>query len=431
MNDIIVKTNDQLNEKYYKISHKSGLDVYIIPKEMSTTYATFATRYGSMDNKFKLEGDKDFVSVPDGIAHFLEHKMFECEDGKDVFELFAKTGANANAYTANTMTSYLFSATDNFYTSLEYLLDFVTHPYFTKENVEKELGIIGQEIRMYNDNPYSRMQRGLFESMYKYNKIRIDIAGTEESIHKIDENLLYTCYNIFYNLHNMALVICGNVDVNKTISVLDKVLKESEQQKIIRAYDDENEPDSVVRDKVEIELEVAKPIFAIGIKDNDISPDPYERMKKAYAVGILNNMLFSQSSELYNSLYEKKLIGFNLSFDFEHTKHYSHNVISAESSSPYKAYEFFVNFIDLLKEKGLSYEDFELCKKAELADSIKVFDSTEAIAEEFVFNLFDDADMLDTADCIKSITFDYVNDVFDNLFSKEKYTISVVMPKNK
>ena len=169
MVDFTVKENKMLGEKYYMFKHKTGLDVYVFPKKMTTSYALFATRYGAVDNRFKLSDDKDFTSVPDGIAHFLEHKMFECEGGVDAFELYAKTGANANAYTSNTMTAYLFSCTEKFYESLEILLNFVTHPYFTEETVRKEQGIIGQEIRMYDDHPGARLEKGLLNALYKQN----------------------------------------------------------------------------------------------------------------------------------------------------------------------------------------------------------------------------------------------------------------------
>ena len=193
MAEIITKENKMLGEKYYTFDHKSGLKVYVFPKQLTSSYALFTTKYGSIDNKFKLEGDEDFTCVPDGIAHFLEHKMFECENGEDAFELFAKTGASANAYTSNARTAYLFSTTDNFYESLEYLLDFVTHPYFTEQTVQKEQGIIGQELRMYDDHPGSRLERGLLEALYKHNKVRIDVGGTIESIAKITA-LSSTCF---------------------------------------------------------------------------------------------------------------------------------------------------------------------------------------------------------------------------------------------
>ena len=153
MNNVIEKSSALLREKYYYVKHKSGLDIYVFPKKMASTYALFGTKYGSVDSRFKKLSDPDFIEVPAGIAHFLEHKMFENEDGVDTFARFAKTGAQANAYTSFGITAYLFSATERVYESLDILLDYVTHPYFTKENVDKEQGIIAQEIRMCEDNP--------------------------------------------------------------------------------------------------------------------------------------------------------------------------------------------------------------------------------------------------------------------------------------
>ena len=180
MNNVTTKRNEFLKEEYYTYRHKSGLSVYVFPKKLSTTYALFATRYGSIDSKFKLAGDKDFTTVPDGIAHYLEHKLFENPNGEDTFSRFAKFGASANAYTGNTMTAYLFSCTSNFGESLEVLLDFVKTPYFTPETVEKEQGIIAQEIKMYDDHPFRRLYHMMLEAMYEKHNVLINVAGTVE-----------------------------------------------------------------------------------------------------------------------------------------------------------------------------------------------------------------------------------------------------------
>ncbi len=191
-------------DKYYKVKHKSGLNIYVYEKEgYNSTYAVFGTRYGSINTTFSSNGGEK-MTVPDGIAHYLEHKLFECEDG-DAFAKYAKTGANANAFTSFDKTCYLFSTTDNFKESLEILLDFVQRPYFTEETVAKEQGIIGQEIKMYDDSPEWRVMFNLLEIMYHNHPVKIDIAGTVESIAKITPELLYKCYNTFYNLTNMAL----------------------------------------------------------------------------------------------------------------------------------------------------------------------------------------------------------------------------------
>ena len=425
------KENKMLNEKYYTFKHKTGLQVYVFPKKLTTSYALFATRYGAVDNKFKIDGDADFTCVPDGIAHFLEHKMFECEGGIDAFELYAKTGASANAYTSNTMTAYLFSCTENFYESLEVLLDFVTHPYFTEQTVQKEQGIIGQEIRMYDDHPGARLEKGLLQAMYEKNKMRIDIAGTTESIAEITAETLYKCYHTFYNLNNMALAICGDVDENKVAEICDKMLKDAPTQTIIRDYEDEDEKPQVFMKRSVCELHVSKPIFAIGIKDINISKDPYERMKKAYGMNILNEILYSQSSKMYNDLYDDNLISHDLSASAEHTKYCSFTQISSESSNPEAVYDYFVKYIEEMKKKGLDVDEFELAKRTIYASNIKSFDSTEEISNNLIYNVFDGGDILDAPEIISSIDIEYVSELLNSLYKEEYYAMSVVNPLKK
>ncbi len=428
---ITEKENKMLNEKYYSFKHKSGLDVYVFPKKLTTSYALFATRYGAVDNKFKLEGDNDFTCVPDGIAHFLEHKMFECEGGVDAFELYAKTGASANAYTSNTMTAYLFSCTENFYESLDVLLDFVTHPYFTEQTVQKEQGIIGQEIRMYDDHPGARLEKGLLQAMYEKNKMRIDIAGTTESIAEINADTLYKCYNTFYNLRNMALCVCGDVDPCKVAEVCDKALKEAPLQTIVRDYEDADEKPEVFKKRSVCELSVSKPIFAIGIKDLNISSDPKMRMKKAYGMNILNEILYSQSGKMYNELYDKNLIAHDLSSSAEHTKYCSFVQISSESSNPEAVYDYFVDYIEKMKKKGLDVDEFELAKRTVYASNIKSFDSTEEIANNLIYNVFDGGDILDAPEIISSIDIEYVTELLNSMYKEEYYAMSVVNPLKK
>ena len=431
MSNYTLKENKMLDEKYYTFMHKSGLEVFVFPKKMTNSYAIFATRYGAVDNKFKHISDKDFTVVPDGIAHFLEHKMFECENGVDAFERYAKTGGNANAFTGNNLTGYIFSCTENFKENLEVLLDFVTHPYFTKETVEKEQGIIGQEIKMYEDHPGVRMHRELMKALYKKNKMRIDIAGTKESIAEITAETLYKCYNIFYNLRNMTLCVCGDVDPATVEAACDKVLVEAEPFNIVRDTEDFDEPKEVNIKKTVCALDVSKPLFAIGIKDMDIPREAKERTKKAYAMEILDEILFSQSSEFYNDLYSKNLIAQDLSSGCEIGKNYSFNVISSESSDPDKVYSLFLDYVERMKREGLDKEAFELSKRTVYASNIKSFDSVDDIGNNFIFNYFDGADILDTPEIINSITYEYVCELFKSTFKEEYYAISIVVPHGK
>lgn len=426
-----LKENKMLGEKYYYFKHESGLRVYVVPKKMTTSYAILATEYGAIDNKFKLSTDNEFTTVPDGIAHFLEHKLFECEGGIDAFELYAKTGADANAFTTNTNTAYIFSCTENFEKSLEILLDFVTHPYFTEATVQKEQGIIGQEIKMYEDHPGSRLHKELLKALYEKNKVRIDVAGTIESISEINADILYKCYNTFYNLNNMFLAVCGDIDPKIVEKACDKILTKAENITIIRDYENEDEKSVVYKKRAVCKLDVAKPIFAIGIKDINIPKEPNERAKKSYAMEILNEMLFSQSSKFHEELYNERLIFPDLSSGSEITKHYSYNVISSESPDPEKVYSRFVKYIEETKRKGLDKEEFELSKRTVYSSYIKSFDSTESVGENLIFNILDGADFLDAPDIIDSITIDYVNALLKEGFKEEYYAMSVVEPIGK
>jgi predicted Zn-dependent peptidase len=258
--------------------------------------------------------------------------------------------------------------------------------------------------------------------------MRIDVAGTVESIAEITAETLYKCYYTFYNLRNMALCVCGDVTVEGVTEICDRVLKEAPQQTIIRDREDEDEPREVNKKRSECALQVSKPIFAIGVKDMDIPDDANERMKKAYAYEILDEILFSQSSSFYNELYEENLISQDLSSGSEVTKHFSFNVISSESSKPEEVYDRFVKYIEDVKKTGLDKEAFELSKRTVYASNIKSFDSTEDIANNFIFNHFDDGDMLDAPQIIETIDMEYVTKLLNESFKEVYYAMSVVNP---
>ena len=203
--------NSKVKEKLYIEKLENGLTVMIIPKPgMLKKYMIWGTNYGSNDNKFIVPGEENITEVPNGVAHFLEHKLFEQEDGTNSLDTLTALGVNANAYTTNDHTAYLFECTDNFYEAMDELMDYVQHPYFTDENVEKEKGIIGQEISMYDDSPEWRVYLNTLEAMYNKNPVKIDITGTIDTISKIDKEILYKCYNTFYHPSNMAIVISGD-----------------------------------------------------------------------------------------------------------------------------------------------------------------------------------------------------------------------------
>jgi len=355
-----------LGESYTFFQHPSGLPVYVFPKKMTTTYALFAVDFGSVDNALDAEGRE---LLPDGVAHFLEHKLFANEDGSDSFERFSAFGADANAYTSHTRTVYLFSTTERFFDSLAELVRFVTHPYFTKETVEKEQGIIGEEIRMCRDNPYDRCYYNMMAGLYQSHPVRLDICGSHASIAQITDRVLYRAYEAFYKPENMALIICGDVDPNEVLSAVDANLPVyGKQTPVVRRTVSEapHAWQSTVREKGQ----VAKPVFSIGVKDTDLPADPRARLKKDVGMAILNEMLFSQAGELYNKLYDSGMISPELSADYALTRDFAFNQISGESWEPEAVLDAIKAYIGEKQQGHLSESDFERCRRIEYAEYI-------------------------------------------------------------
>ena len=320
--------NTILNESMKVVKHKSGLTVYLLKKpDYYKSTAIFATKYGAIDSKWKNPKTGEIVEVPDGIAHFLEHKMFEQEDETNVFAEYAKFGGNANAFTSSNTTAYYFSSTEHFYENLGILLNFVEKPYFTPENVAKEQGIIGQEIRMYDDDPDWCLYFNFLKNLYKNHNIRKDPAGTIESIAKIDAPLLYECYNTFYHPSNMVLVVVGQFEEEKVFEIIDQKIPCQEQQgKIERLY--ETETEEVVKNTVEQVLEVGTPKFMAGGKLLNLPQNTY--LKNEIVLAILLKLLFSKTSDLFTKLYQNGIINENFYPDLEHTRDYCYWCVSGK-----------------------------------------------------------------------------------------------------
>lgn len=417
--------NDVLGEMYYEIRHKSGLPIYVIPKELSTTYALFATRYGSLDNCFRMGGGEP-VTVPDGIAHFLEHKMFEAEDGTDTFERFARIGASANAFTSNDMTAYEFSCTENLYEALEILLDYVTHPYFTEENVQKEQGIIGQEIGMCDDNPMRRLYYELLNLLYVKDKVKINICGTRESIAEITPALLYQCYNTFYRLSNMALIVCGRANCEGVIAIADKVLQNEEPKEIERYY--EAEPQNVAATRKRVAMSVARPLFAIGAKDVFTFKGGREDERHALILRIIADMLFGSSGAFYNEMYESGLLNNSFDAGYEASRTSAFMLLWGEADDPELVYSKILDRINEAKTEPPSEEEFLRAKRNHYASYIRTFDSTSGIANEFLEDLFAGIDTLEVGDILSSITYEEVVAEIKEFFREDRMAMAVVTP---
>ena len=415
--------NELLNEKYYDIDHPSGLKILVMPKEnYSSTYAIFATKYGSIDTMIQMK-DGSFKEIPEGTAHFLEHKLFESED-LDAFERFAKTGASANAYTSFDRTGYLFSCSANFKKNLEILLDFVQNPYFTQATVEKEQGIIGQEIDMYKDVPDWEVMFNCLMNMYHNLPVRIDIAGTHESIAQISAETLYGCYDNFYNLHNMVLSVAGNVSVDEVIEVADRMLKPVEgkmaQRKVI------DEPEEVVAPYVEEKLSVATPQFMFGFKENRDTPE--RTAKEEVTMEILLDMISGQSSELYRRLFDNKLI--NNSFGFEYFTGFGYSCVffAGESTDPKAVADEIVKEIKSFRENGFDKAAFDRTKKKLYGRMIMGMNDVDGIANNMAISYFAGEDIFTDFEIYKTVTLEDVEELFKNTLDENYSVLSVIKP---
>lgn len=425
MNKEIIK-NDRTGEEYTLIKHPTGLDIYVWKMEnFSTTYALFGTKYGSINTKFKTKNDPDFITVPNGIAHYLEHKLFENEDC-DVFSLYAKTGASANAYTSFDRTCYLFSATNNVYESLEILLDFVQKPYFTEETVRKEQGIIGQEIRMYDDNAGWRVFFNMLQGMYHNHPVKIDIAGTVESIAQINADLLYKCYYTFYNLNNMVLSIAGNVDVDKVIEVCDKYLKQNENIELETAFEDE--PDTVCKKEVTQKLEIAMPMFNIGFKAKPESG--IEGLKAEIETNFVLSLMSNESSDFYKKLYNDGIINSTFYSEVFMGDGYFCSIFGGEARDPRLIRDKIIEEIDRCKREGLDEKRFTAIKKAYYGSLIKSLDDPESLATIMLNYGMEGLSAFDKIDAVANCTFEDVTERLMKQFNTENVTLSIIEPVN-
>lgn len=421
---------EQLQETLYHEKMSNGLDVYVLPKKgFNKTYAVFTTKYGSIDNRFVPLGKNEMVHVPDGIAHFLEHKLFEKADG-DVFQDFSKQGASANAFTSFTRTAYLFSSTSNVERNLETLIDFVQDPYFTEKTVEKEKGIIGQEINMYDDNPDWRLYFGVIENMYKEHPVRIDIAGTVESISHITKDLLYECYETFYHPSNMLLFIVGPVDPEAIISQV----RENQGKK---PYTDQpeikrkevKEQEAVFRKEKEIKMNVQGPKCLVGLKSKNPFKLGKELLKHELSMNLLLEALFGKSSAQYESLYEKGYIDETFSFDFTAEYGFGFAAIGGDTPEPDQLAE---DISSMLLRAGelITAEKIELARKKKIGTFLKALNSPEYIANQFTRYAFLDMSLFDVVTVLEQITLEDVQNVIQEEISADRLTVCKVVPKS-
>lgn len=418
----MIHESKELRERLYEIDHSSGLKIFVMPKaNYKSTYAVFGTKYGSIDTCFKRSDQKEYTRVPEGIAHFLEHKLFESEE-LDAFTRYAETGASANAFTSFDKTCYLFLCSDRFADSLKILLDFVTHPYFTKETVEKEQGIIGQEITMYYDVPGWMSTFNLLRCLYKNHPVRIDIAGTVESISQITDKLLYDCYHTFYNLNNMALAVVGNVTPEEVIKVCDEMLKKSEDVTIERVFDEE--PRDIVKSYEEYCLAVSMPVFSFGYKE--ACKTPQRTVQETVEMEILLEILAGETSNLYSSLFEKGLINSTFSKEYFTGNGYEAVIFEGESTDAKTVAQAIKEEVARLRKEGISDQAFESARRSLYGREIMSYNVTDDVANAVIGCYFAGYSIFDPLEVYKNVKKEDVEKLLSEKLDEKYSAFSVV-----
>lgn len=418
-----------LQETIYFEEMSNGLKVYLLPKiGFSKTYGLFSTRFGSIDTTFVPLHETQMLKAPDGIAHFLEHKMFEMEEG-DASEAFAKLGASSNAFTSSSRTAYLFSTTSHEKECIQLLLDFVQDIYLTDENVEKEKGIINQEIGMYDDDPDWRCYFGSIQNLYQKHPVKIDIAGTVETVRSIDKETLEKCYHTFYHPSNMMLFVVGNIDPKQTMALIreNQQQKEFSNEKSIQREIVE-EPKDVAQKDATLHMDVTMPKIIVSLKINEILTNPQERLKRELGMNLLLDIFFAKSSSLYEQWLKEEIINDSFSAQFTQERDYCFLQIGGDTLYPEKLKARIFDFIEHMQDYAIDLESFSRLKKKTMGILISVFNSPESIANMFSRYYFEGIMIFDLIDYLNTLTIEDLNEL-KHLFDIQYTTSFTILPK--
>lgn len=415
----------KLGESMQMKTLSNGLTICYLPKKgFSKTFAMLTTNFGSVDASFTLDGVR--YDTPAGVAHFLEHKMFEDEDG-NALQKFAVTGASPNAFTSQTMTAYHFSCTELFKENLEILLKFVFTPFFTEENVEKERGIIGQEIGMMEDTPGWKAYVGLFEGLFKEHPVRVSIAGSVESIAEITPELLYKCHKAFYSPSNMALVVCGDVDFELVCNMAEEFSPKESAEIGARHYGERSE--TVFQPLIERKMQVSQPQFLIGFKDAPLR-EGESRMRRQLLGDLATRILCGETSPLYGKLYENRLISPYFEAEYSIIPEGAIALFGGESKEPEKVRAAIEAEIARLAKEGVDKDLFERMKKASYGMRLRVLDQPEDYTRGETEAIFAGEHYLDFAGFFETIDADDVKAMFVRWSMPNRSTMSVIRPQD-
>ena len=417
-----ILTSARTGDSCIHVKHSSGLDIYICEMPgFSGVEALFGTKYGSVNTMFKTAADSEYTTVPEGIAHFLEHKLFENEDC-GVFELYAKTGASGNAYTSFDKTCYLFNCSRNYEENLKILLDFVQKPYFTKENVDKEMGIIGQEIKMTNDNPELRVFFNMLRAMYHAHPVKIDIAGTVESIAKIDANLLYKCYDTFYNLNNMVLSVAGNISADKVLEICDEYLKPCTDKGLESVFPPE--PDDIVKAETRETQPIGASIFNLGYKCAPQSG--INRLKAVSAASVVSSLLTDPALPMCRKLLKDEVINSTFNCEVFYGDGYFTLIFSGEAEKPELIREAVFAEVDRLIAEGVNEKDFQRIKKSVYGSMVRELNNVEAVASLMLNAYMEGVSPYDSISVMSELTCGDVIEFMRRELRRDRCVLSVI-----
>ena len=420
---------ETLKETLYHEKMENGLEVYVLPKPgFEKTYGLFSTRFGAVDTEFVPINGDEMIKVEDGIAHFLEHKMFDM-NGTDASDEFAKLGASTNAFTSSSRTAYLFSTTSTEYPCIELLLDFVQKLEITPESVEKEKGIISQEIKMYDDDTDWQVYFGSIQNLYNNHPVSIDIAGTVETVNRTNKEMLETCYNTFYHPSNMMLFVVGNIDANKAMDVIreNQAKKDFKMaKKIVRKQN--IEPNNLKTKENILTMDVEMNKIIMSIKINDIFDDPKAKIKRELSMNLLFDLLFSKSAKLYNDWLNKGIINDSFSASFTQERDYAFAQIGCDCDDYETLKEHLLALIKDFDQIKIEEKDFNRIKKKNMGLFINLFNSPDSIANIFSRYYFEGTNALNLVDELAQITLEDIYQVF-KYFDLENTSVCIVKKK--
>jgi predicted Zn-dependent peptidase len=425
MNNYRTINYEKLGETLYEYRHESGIKVCFVKKPgYNKKNAMFGTHYGSIDNVFKVPGSNKIINVPDGIAHFLEHKLFEQEDG-NMLDKFSKLGSSPNAFTSFTQTVYYFSCTDLFEENFKMLLNYVQNPWLTDQNVEKEKGIISQEIRMYEDNADWRVFFNFLDCLYIKHPVKLEIAGSIESISKINKDLLYDCYNTFYTPSNMLVTVVGDLNPEEVFSIVDNMIQFKDKGKVEKKYPEE--PAEINMEYKEQKLAVSMPLFYMGLKDNK-RVSGIELLKRRTALGIIIAGVMGRSSKLYNKLYEDRLINETFRFEVSLDQSFGFLAWGGQTPDPEKTAKLINEGIKETVSKGLDQDSFSRIKRSHHGMFVRSLNSVDNIAREIMDSYFNQTCYFNLGKVYEELDLDYTNSLIQEVLGSNTTVLSVVKP---